>query len=122
MHRMRLSPLRRSFPHARRDRSAPAAHHSMTRELITAQALAYAFLDGDWTADGLIRRGTIAAGHSNADLRRLARRVLRAYPRPPWDRVRELRDWIAGDRAFALMGRRSSGRWLPYQPAMGDKI
>ena len=92
----------------------------MQNALIRAQALAYAFLDGDWSAEGLIRRGTLVIGQADPNLRRLVRRVLRAYPRPPWDRARELRDWIAANRAFdeLPLNLRRTRRWLPYQPAM----
>ena len=55
-----------------------------------AMALAYAFLDGDWTSEGLIRRGQLVTGHSRPEFRKLVRHVLRAYKRLPWDRVREL--------------------------------
>ena len=87
-------------------------------------ALAYAFLDGDWTAEGLIRRGALVAGHSRPPLRKLVRRVLRAYPRPPWDRVRELTAWLLAidfqrdDPDWTLLF--STTRWLTYQPAMGE--
>ena len=88
------------------------------------RALAYAFLDGDWSEEGLIRRGALVAGHSRPPLRKLIRRVLRAYPRPPWDRVRELTAWLMAvdlkkdDPDSTLYF--SPTRWLTYQPAMGE--
>lgn len=86
---------------------------------VWAQALAYAFLDGEWTAEGLIQRGGLVLGHQRPEMRRLARRVLRAYPRPPWDRSRELASWLAANDTFrpSIAGSRLN-RWLAYQPAM----
>jgi RNA-directed DNA polymerase len=90
-----------------------------------AMALAYAFLDGDWTTEGLIRRGQLIVGHSRPEFRKLVRRVLRAYKRPPWDRVREFAAWLVLNDVEDQNGRSavpyfSPTRWLPYQPAMGD--
>jgi len=92
----------------------------MTTRSAWAQALAYAYLDGEWGDRALIERGALVLGHRRPEMRRLARRVLRAYPRPPWDRPRELAAWIAANDAFhlAIAGARLS-RWLPFQPAMG---
>ncbi len=87
-------------------------------------ALAYAFLDGDWSNEGLIRRAALVAGNSRPPLRKLVRRLLRAYPRPPWDRVRELTAWLLAidlkqdDPDWTLFF--SPTRWLTYQPAMGE--
>lgn len=89
-----------------------------------ATALAYAFLDGDWSEEGLIRRGTIVLGHSRTEMRALIRDVVNAYHRPPSDRVRELASWLTADSSLdaALSHVKSSApaRWLPFQPAMGD--
>ena len=92
----------------------------MTTRAVWAQALAYAYLDGEWSDRALIERGALVLGHRRPEMRRLARRVLRAYPRPPWDRPRELAAWIAANDAFdpAITGARPR-RWLPFQPAMG---
>jgi len=89
-------------------------------DAVWAQALAYAYLDGDWTDEALIRRSALVLGHRRADMRRLARRVLRAYPRPPLDRPRELAAWLSANDAFrpAIAGSQLN-RWLPFQPAMG---
>jgi hypothetical protein len=89
-------------------------------DALWAQALAYAYLDGDWTDEALIRRSALVLGHRRADMRRLARRVLRAYPRPPMDRPRELASWLSTNDAFrpAIAGSQLN-RWLPFQPAMG---
>ena len=96
-----------------------------TYERLWAQKLAYAFLDGDWSTEGLIRRGDAVLGDRRRSLRRLVRRVLRAYPRPPADRVRELTAWIAADKGLptVLYERRRgplTGPWLMFQPAMGN--
>ncbi|HLZ94257.1 MAG TPA: reverse transcriptase family protein [Candidatus Dormibacteraeota bacterium] len=88
-----------------------------------AQALAYAFLDGDWTTEGLTRRGGDAVGHRRPSLRALVRRVLRAYPRPPADRPRELTAWILADAARRRGQPQVASwpaRWTFFQPAMGD--
>src|SRR5438874_3100361 len=121
---MRATPLPRRQAHARRDRSGPAAQQVTSPLDRAMMALAYAFLDGDWSAEGLIRRGALVAGHSRPPLRKLVRRVLRAYPRPPWDRVRELTAWLLAidfqrdDPDWTLLF--SPTRWLTYQPAMGE--
>ena len=95
-----------------------------TNRDLWAQALSYAFLDGDWTAEGLIRRGGEALGHRRPSLPTLVRRTIRAYPRPPADRPRELAAWVSANAGFdaALEDRTSYSptRWLTYQPAMGD--
>jgi len=93
----------------------------MTTRAVWAQALAYAYLDGDWSDRGLIERSALVLGHRRPEMRRLARRVLRAYPRPPWDRPRELAVWLATNDTFreAILGLRTK-RWLTYQPAMGN--
>jgi len=90
-----------------------------------ALGLAYAFLDGAWTGEGLINRGRLVVGHSRPELRTLVRRVLRAYRRPPWDRVREFAAWLLINDASAELGRSaipyiSPTRWLSFQPAMGE--
>jgi RNA-directed DNA polymerase len=88
-----------------------------------AKALAFAFLDGDWTEHGLLRRGALVLGHERPSLRSLVKKVMRAYPRPPWDRWRELAAWIRANRSLdAALGEsgRTSPRWLPFQPAMGE--
>jgi len=119
---MHAPPLPRRPRHARRDRSEPAATNPVktSTNAVWAQSLAYAYLDGDWTAEALIRRSALVLGHTRPEMRRLARRVLRAYPRPPLDRPRELAAWVAANDAFrpAVAGARPS-RWLPFQPAMG---
>ena len=123
---MRTTPLPRRSPHAQRDRSEPAANPPLTRsnQELWAQALAYAFLDGDWSVEGLVRRGDLVLGHRRPALRTLVQRVLGAYPRPPWDRPRELASWLALDPAFeSSAGLDVSGvptHWLSFQPAMGE--
>src|SRR5262245_12725741 len=99
---MRGTPLPRGRAHAPRDRSGPAVISRVSRSprALWAAALASAFLDGDWTRDGLLRRGTIVVGHARPELRELVRRVLRGYPRPPWDRPRELGAWIGASGAL----------------------
>jgi RNA-directed DNA polymerase len=119
---MRITPLPRRRPHARRDRSEPAATNPVKKSIdaVWAQALAYAYLDGDWTDEALIRRSALVLGHDRPAMKRLARRALRAYPRPPLDRPRELASWLAANDAFrpAITGSQLN-RWLPFQPAMG---
>jgi RNA-directed DNA polymerase len=89
-----------------------------------AKALAFAFLDGDWTEEGLIRRGGLVLEHTHPMLRSLVMEVIQAYPRPPWDRWRELASWIglnpALEAAVAEGRNLSPTRWLPFQPAMAD--
>ena len=90
-----------------------------------ALGLAYAFLDGVWTSEGLINRGRLVVGHSRPEFRRLVRRVLRAYRRPPWDRVREFAAWlllndVSGELGQTAIPYISPTRWLSFQPAMGD--
>jgi RNA-directed DNA polymerase len=87
-----------------------------------ALQLAFAFLDGDWTEAGLLRRGALVLGNRRPQLRTLVRRLLRAYPRPPWDRPRELARWLDTTPAFARgsAARAQSVRWLIPQPAMGE--
>src|SRR5262245_10375678 len=122
-HRTRITPLPRRPPHARRERSEPVA--PMNSRERAALGLAYAFLDGAWTGEGLINRGRLVVGHSRPELRTLVRRVLRAYRRPPWDRVREFAAWLLINDASAELGRSaipyiSPTRWLSFQPAMGE--
>src|SRR3954468_4331045 len=62
--------------------------------------LASAFLGGAWEEEPMWRRARRAYGHAPRWLRRVVREVLRAYPRPPEDRPRELAAYIA----FALRG------------------
>jgi hypothetical protein len=97
---------------------------SPSRRALRAGALASAFLDGDWSSAGLLRRGALVAGHARPSLRTLVRRVLRAYHHPPWDRPRELAAWIAANSAFDAVRIDEPGgptrRWLPFQPAMGS--
>src|SRR5436190_18740719 len=121
---MRASPLPRRQAHARRDRSGPAAQPLMSPRERAMTALAYAFLDGDWTVEGLTRRGAIVLGHSQPPFRKLVDSVLRAYPRPPWDRARELTAWLLAidlqrdDADWTLLF--SPTRWLTYQHAIGE--
>src|SRR5579859_5130767 len=127
-HRMRPRPQPRSYAHAPRDWSEPAAFPAMNGipDRFRAQALAMAFLDGDWSRDGLTRRGALVVGHARPSLRSLVRSVLRGYPRPPWDRPRELAVWLSTRTAFETLRSEpwaevtpDAGRWLPFQPAMG---
>src|ERR1700675_219304 len=123
---MCATPLSRSSAHARRDRSEPAATLFAIPSMRDrwAKALAFAFLDGDWTAEGLGRRGGLILGHTRPTLRSLVMEVMKAYPRPPWDRWRELASWVglnpALDAAVAEARTLSPTRWLPFQPAMAD--
>src|SRR5258708_38203747 len=119
---MHAPPLPRRSRHARRDRSEPAATNPVngSTDAVWAQALAYAYLDGDWTDQALIGRSALVLGHSRPAMKRLARRVLRAYPRPPLDRPRELASWLAAHDAFRpTIAGSQLNRWLPFQPAMG---
>jgi RNA-directed DNA polymerase len=89
-----------------------------------AQALAFALLDGDWTESGLVRRADLVLGHRREPVLKLVRKVLAAYPRPPWDRPRELAAWLLATKglkkALGAYELRSPGRWMAFQPAMGD--
>jgi RNA-directed DNA polymerase len=60
-----------------------------------ADAVAAAYLDGDWHEAGLVDRSRAALAPAPRWLRAVAREVLAAYPRPPLDRPRELARFIA---------------------------
>jgi RNA-directed DNA polymerase len=74
------------------------------------------------------RRGGLVLGHTRPTLRSLVREVIQAYPRPPWDRWRELASWVglnpaleaAVAEARTLAWTLAPTRWLPFQPAMGE--
>jgi hypothetical protein len=86
------------------------------------KGLAFAFLAGPWSEGDLVARGRAALGDGARGgarwLRRLVRRMLVAFPRPPIDRDDELAQALAADRA--LRGRPRLGprppvrlrRWL----------
>lgn len=88
-----------------------------------AAALAFAFLDGDWTVEGLERRGSIVVGSERPAFRWLVGEVIRGYPRPPWDRWRELAAWLDAQPGLeAALGEQFAAtprRCLLFQPAMG---
>jgi hypothetical protein len=91
----------------------PAPHH--TRDL--ARALAAAFLDGDWAADGLRARGRSALQPPPRWIDRAATHVLALYHRPPRDRPRELaavlEDFIARRPARSRRHVRLARAFLP---------
>ena len=91
-----------------------------------AGALAAAFLAGDWTEEGLVRRGRQAVAPAPRWIRQVARTVLEAYHRPPADRPRELTRYvrlaIAGLRAQPPMDSRPRvRRWFLSEQQMGRR-
>lgn len=75
----------------------------MRREL--AQALAGAFLSGEWSEAGLVGQGEVVLQRRPRWLRRLARQLLVLYPTAPLDRPRELTAAIGARPAAASAGR-----------------
>lgn len=71
-----------------------------TRYRALSEALAAAFLDGDWSPASLVDRGAIVLGGSPAWLRRLAKGVCAAFPEAPHDALGTLAIAIANDRAL----------------------
>ncbi|WP_193610637.1 reverse transcriptase domain-containing protein [Nocardioides lijunqiniae] len=55
-----------------------------------ARALAAGFLGGEWTAPGLVESGAVVLGRKPRWLKPLVKQTLKLYPRPPYDRPREL--------------------------------
>lgn len=100
----------------------------MRRDL--ARALAAGFLAGPWTQSGLADSGALVAGRRRRWLAPLARQTLELYPRPPFDRPRELAAVVAslpaaekaaGDRPVAravVSTRMLENRWA--LPALDD--
>lgn len=66
-----------------------------------ARALAAGFLDGEWTPEGLVASAAIVVGRRLRWLTALARQTLELYPRPPYDRPRELATLIVSRPAAA---------------------
>lgn len=61
---------------------------------VLALALAAAFLDGEWTVDGLTERGAAALAVKPGRMRPIVTEVLAAYRSAPVDRRRELASFI----------------------------
>ncbi len=89
---------------------------SRRREL--GAALAAAFLAGAWTETAMFRRGAEVLQPRPPWMRRVVRRVLEAYPRPPADRPRELATFIVRtlERSAA---RPDVRRWRDFETEMG---
>ena len=79
-----------------------------------AEALARAFLAGEWTEAGLLARGSAVFDRRPRRLRRIVRAVLELYHRPPLDRPRELARII--DTLAPLPAVRN---WIAFEPSMG---
>jgi RNA-directed DNA polymerase len=60
-----------------------------------ARALASGFLAGQWTQEGLVHSGSLVLGARRRWLAPLVRQTIALYPRPPYDRPRELATLIA---------------------------
>ena len=88
-----------------------------------SRCLADAYLNGEWSEDGLVERGAEALEPPPPWLRPLARAVLEIYLRPPGDRPRELATFIASRLDSA--GWSSTGarprvrRWVIPELTMG---
>lgn len=76
----------------------------------TAQALADAFLAGEWTPQGLTERAAHVLGRRRAWVRTLVSAVLDGYHRPPTDRPRELGDFVAAHPIFRFAVQESQQR------------
>jgi RNA-directed DNA polymerase len=55
-----------------------------------SRALASGFLAGEWTQTGLVASGATVLGRRPRWLKPLVNQTLALYPRPPYDRPREL--------------------------------
>lgn len=98
-----------------------------------ARALASGFLAGEWTRAGLVQSGSTVLGRRRRWLAPLARQMIDVYPRPPFDRPRELARLMAALPAAAkaagvrpvvhpVVGTRmTANRWhLPVLDDLGD--
>jgi hypothetical protein len=94
-------------------------HDRRSRERVVltagAEALARAFLAGDWSEAGLTASGSAVFDRRPRRLRRVVREVLALYHRPPLDRPRELARVIEGVLREAPPVR----HWAAFEPAMG---
>ena len=83
-----------------------------------ARALASGFLAGEWTHEGLVHSGASVLGHSRRWLAPLARQTIELYPRPPYDRPRELATLIASRPA----ARRAGAARPVVHPVVGTRM
>jgi hypothetical protein len=93
------------------------------RHRVLAEALAAAFLDGEWSPGPMAARGALVFGRPLPWLTATARRLHRAFDVAPSDRLGELADAIRGDPGFeaSWSDRRSTLRVRRFffpEPAM----
>jgi hypothetical protein len=77
------------------------------RRRLIAEALAAAFLDGDWSSGPMAERAVAALGRPRDWLRPLARRMVRTFPAPPRDAPGELARAIEAEKGL----REDPTRW-----------
>ena len=70
------------------------------RHRVLAEALAAAFLDGEWSPGPMAERGSLAFGRPLPWLRATAGRIHRAFDTAPRDRLGEIAELIRADPGF----------------------
>ncbi|MGH9126049.1 MAG: hypothetical protein ACRDZ8_15185, partial [Acidimicrobiales bacterium] len=88
-----------------------------------AAGLASSSLAGDWSSAAIAARARVALGRDSRWLTPLAKQIVLAYERPPFDRPRELAAWIEANDLFQRAWRRSRvrpqiHRWMPFHAGM----